>query len=302
MEPVLYIDILFLVNWMMDAVVLILTGQLLRRRIRLWKVSLAAAAGALWACLCAAFAFSGRLMVFLPLGPAACLMVWIAYPFKTVRELFRGVTGLYLSVFVTGGLLHGIFDNTSFGRFWRLWMADSRAGAVSVWLLALALAGSFLMIECLLLYRKQSQSEEWIRDVTLHYRGRELTVAALWDSGNQLHDPFTGKAVHILELEVCGEWLGNDVCRYLECISKGQSWTGEESLSLPAIRLIPCRSVGASHSLLAVLAADSMVCAGGYREDRPLIGLCLTTLSKDKRYRMLLHSQTDKKRRNPDDY
>ena len=41
MEPVLYIDILFLVNWMMDAVVLILTGQLLRRRIRLWKVSLA---------------------------------------------------------------------------------------------------------------------------------------------------------------------------------------------------------------------------------------------------------------------
>ena len=59
MEPVLYIDILFLVNWMMDAAVLILTGQLLKRRIRLWKISLAAAAGALWVCACAAFAFSG---------------------------------------------------------------------------------------------------------------------------------------------------------------------------------------------------------------------------------------------------
>lgn len=301
MEPVLYIDILFLVNWMMDAAVLILTGQLLKRRIRLWKISLAAAAGALWVCACAAFAFSGSLMLFLTLGPAAVFMVRIAYPFRTLQELFRSVTGFYVAVLVTGGFLHGICDNTSFGRFWRLWMADSRAGAVSVWLLALALGGSFLMIECFLLYRKQNQSGEWIQDVTLYYGGRELTVAALWDSGNRLHDPLTGKAVHILELAACEEWLGSDACRYLECLTRGQSWP-EQEYPVSAVRLIPCRSVGASHGLLAVLPVEYMVDAGGGREDRPLIGFCLTALSKDKTYRMLLHSQTDKKRRNPDDY
>lgn len=315
MKPVLYIDILFLVNWMMDTVVLILTGRFLKRRIRLWAVSLAAALGALWVCLCAAFSLSGWWIHGTGLTAVAAVMVQTAYPSRTLREGLRACGCLYLAAVLTGGVIHVICDNTAFGRFWRLWMSGSEAEAVSVWLLAAAMAASFAAIQCGIRYCEASKNRQLIQDVTLYDQGKTLTVAALWDSGNQLYDPFTGKAVHIVELEACEELLGKARCTWVRRLAAGRmhgesraeseaAAAAGEILPEPAlpedvpVRLIPCHSLGNAHGLLPVVTMTALETAAGERMEHPLIGLCLTSLSTDHSYRMLLHSQTDKKRRN----
>ncbi|MCI8565568.1 MAG: sigma-E processing peptidase SpoIIGA [Lachnospiraceae bacterium] len=301
MQSVLYIDVLFCVNWMMDAAVLLLAGRLLKRRFRPLAVSAAAAGGALWVCLCAAFGLSGGLTRLLSLGPAACGMIWIACRPPSARELLRAVLCLYVSAIALGGLIHVVYDGTTFGRFWRLWMAGQEAEAISVWLLTAAMAASLLAAECALRYREASRCREYIQDITLTYKGRQLTVAALWDSGNQLYDPFTGKAVHILELSACEELLGAETCRRLTWLTQAaglpQESGGDAWGDTPAY-LVPCQSLGDAHGLLPVMALESLRGTGGFYEKTPLIGFCTTPLSKEKNYRMLLHSRTDKKRRN----
>lgn len=279
MRPVLYIDVLFLVNWMMDAVILILTGRFLKRRIRLWAVSIAAAAGAIWVCLCAAFSLSGVMIQVMGMIPVAVLMVVLAYPSREVREIFRGYLCFYLAAILTGGLLHIVYDNTVLGRFWQLWMAKTEAGTISVWLLAIAMACSFAVITLGIRYREASRNREQIQEVTLHFEGRQLTVRALWDSGNQLHDPFTGKAVHILERET----------------AKTLFPAGLQGLP---VRVIPCRSLGKAHGLLPVITLDSMTLENGKTMEKPVIGFSSVLLSADRSYQMLLHAQTDEKRRN----
>ena len=299
MEPVLYLDVLFCVNWMMDAVVLLLTGRILKRRIRPGAVAAAAAAGSLWVCLCAALACPGWLVRLAGLGPVAVGMAALCYPVR--RELLRLVICLYVSAAFLGGLMHIVYDNSSLGRFWRLWMAGREAGAVSVWLLALSMAGSLLAAECILRYREGSRNREYIQDVILTYRGRQLTVAALWDSGNRLVSPFTGQAVHILELAACRDFLGEETCRYLENMAQGKiGETGGNGI--PRACLVPCRSVGNAHGLLPVMTLEGLSGAGGFREEAPAVGFCLNPLSKEESYRMLLHSQADRKRRNPNDH
>ncbi len=292
MGTVIYADVLFLVNWMMDAVLLILAGWFLQKRIRLGRISLAAALGALWACLYAAFALRGWAVRLLGSAGTALLMVRLAYRLKSPRDLLQGAFCLGAAAVLMGGLIHIVYDGTAFGRFLRLWMGHREAGAVSVWLLAGAMGGSFLLIACGLRYRELSRSQEWIQDVTLYCGGRQLTVPALWDSGNQLYDPFTGQAVHILELDACKDLIGPACWEAFQETAAGR----EESLPVGA-RLIPCRSMGNPRGLIPVMALDRMVTASGETFEHPLIGFCLTSLSADQNYRMLLHSQTDKKRR-----
>lgn len=299
MRPVLYIDIFFLVNWMMDAVLLLLTGRFLKRRLRLWRISAAAAAGALWACLCAAFSLSGGLARLISLAGMAAFMVQLTYPSREFRERLRACVCFYLAAVLTGGLIHAVYDGTAFGRFWSLWMEGTGRDAISVWLLAVAMAASFFAIELGRRYREASQSRERIQDVTLHYEGRQLTIPALWDSGNQLFDPFSGRVVHIVELTACEELLGADGCVCLRRLAGGAGHSLSEWPDNPiSARLIPCRTLGNAHGLLPVIAITSLECADGLKQEKPLIGLSPVALSADGSYRMLLHSQTDKKRRN----
>ena len=323
MTYVYYIDILFLVNWMMNVSILLLTGKCLRRRIRAKCLCLAAAVGALWACVSAVIEviceahFLVRIIVWgmdwliLPL-----LMVRVAYGEKERRELLRGLIFLYGMAVLLGGVIHAIWENTRLGHFWQVWMAGSEAEAISIWLLALSMAGGLAVIELGRRYRSLSSRRENIQEVTLCYEGRKQTIKAFWDSGNQLRDPCTGKGVHIVETEVLQPLLGEGEYQYLKGYLKSYLEQGatlaESTVSvetedhqpkptpylLPPIRLIPCRSLGSAHTLLPVFSITKIILADGGVLQEPLIGVSPVSLSDDGSFCMLLHAQTDEMRRN----
>ena len=274
MTTVVYADVLFLVNWTADAMILILTGRLLKRRILLWKVSMAAGFGALWGCLCGIF--GSKWIQWSGLLPAALCMLWICYPSKHAGEILRGLLSLFLSAVLLGGLIHVIYENTLLGDFWRTWMRGHDGGAITLWLLAAAMLSAFIAIDMGVRYGHASRSREQLQEVTLYYHGRQKTVTALWDSGNQLLDPYSGKAVHIMESTPARELLGTDI----------------------AYRLVPCRSMGGEHTLIPVTSITRLRLASGVSLEEPLIGLSPISFSSDSSYQMLLHAQTDEMRRN----
>ncbi len=125
----IYIDVLFLVNFMMDTLVLLLVGKLLKRSFLYRNVALGAAAGAALSCV----------LVIIPGVPWVIKiilghtlisggMLWIAFRFREWNCFWKALLVLYSCTFLLGGILQ------SFSPYVKTW-SFFFAAAVAAWFL-----------------------------------------------------------------------------------------------------------------------------------------------------------------------
>ena len=101
----LYIDVLFLENFLMDYILLLITKHVLRSREPVWRICLAALAGALATCVVVAvripytFIKYGLFYLIIP-----GIMLIVGLRIRKGSELARGMITLYIGGFLTGGI------------------------------------------------------------------------------------------------------------------------------------------------------------------------------------------------------
>lgn len=101
---------------------------------------------------------------------------------------------------------------------------------------------------------------------------RQMKLRAYYDSGNQLRDPYTGKAVSILSFEKAGKFLEADK---------------------DSIRLVPYRSLGEQNGLLRVTDVEILEIMLGSRRiaiKNAAIGVAEEGLLEGKDYDLILHA------------
>ena len=111
----------------------------------------------------------------------------------------------------------------------------------------------------------------------MRYGEKEILVDALFDTGNLLRDPITGKYVHIIDKEVSESLLGK-----VEHIS----------LAEYGIRLIPYKTIAKS-GVIPALTITEMLVSNGIEEKSiksPMIGISSETISSNHKYHMILNS------------
>ena len=117
MQYTVYADVLFLVNWVMDYVLLwsvcVVMG-LPRKKMRLGS---AAALGAGWVCVIAIFSLPPMLEGILTWLGISSLMVWIACCPRKFCDLLNRLVVLYLVAFLAGGGLNLLYFHTSAGTY-----------------------------------------------------------------------------------------------------------------------------------------------------------------------------------------
>ena len=101
----LYIDVLFLENFLMDYILLLITKHVLCSREPVWRICLAALAGALATCVVVAvripytFIKYGLFYLIIP-----GIMLIVGLRIRKGPELARGMITLYIGGFLTGGI------------------------------------------------------------------------------------------------------------------------------------------------------------------------------------------------------
>lgn len=217
-----YLDLVVLLNFLVDFLLLIGTNRLCGYRTGWGRPALAAAVGAVYGgvCLLPGFHFLGNTLWRVV---SLALMTWIAYGWSK-SSLRRGMVFTLLSM-ALGGIALGI-------------------GGGDFWSLIAAAAGVFLM--CALGFREKVGSVSYI-PVELAYCGKRMRLTALQDTGNALRDPVTGGSVLVVGAEVAQQLTGltqQQLSRPVEAM---------QSAPLPGLRLIPYRSVGQTAGLLLAL-------------------------------------------------
>lgn len=246
----LYIDVFFLVNFMMDYLLLRLTGKMMKCSATHGRIVAGAAAGALCACAAMVIPWINTFVRFILLHAAgSILMVKIGFKIGWDRTFLRACIMLYISAFLVGGVMEYFHQ---YVRRASLFFALALVGyfvSLGIWELVTYLAGRNA-VRC---------------KVRLIKEDREYMAEALIDTGNRLRDPATGKPVSIISARAW-EMLGAEERCY-----------------------IPYHSVGKPDGVLPAAALDKM-CVYEKTPvwlDRPIVAVCEDITDDD--YEMLVH-------------
>lgn len=281
---VLYVDTLFVLNALIDYLLLLVSARVAGRPLRRLRFLLGAAVGGFYA-----------VAIFLPgfsfLGGGwykllfALLMLLIAYGAEG-GFLRQSVLFFALACALGGGIAAiGMMDGTglSLGRGVVYSVPDLKVVLLSA-------AGCYATLSALLprLGRHRFLSGELV-PVRIVLRSRSVELTGLTDTGNTLTDPLTGESVPVAEGAALADLfpmgLGDlrDPAAALERLSMGE-WRGR-------FCLLPYRAVGVERGLLLAVRTD-----GIFRRDirarGRLVALSPTPVSDGGGYRILMGGES----------
>ncbi len=253
-----YVDIYFIENVMMDALLLILVALLLKEKIRWWRLVTASLAGGAGAVLILVSGIRfGVIYVLSVLFLDAMMVLICIYHPKNRIPFRRPVLGVIY--------LHGMMS--AYGKLMecviRLAGAHSAQTIVTV-----VLTG---IVAILVVYRNVAGSRH-IYNVTLTENGEDIAIRALFDTGNLLCDPVSGKPVSVMEeTDEIRQWMTKYPHKY---------------------RVIPYRSVGNEHGILEGIVVERMMIQkeeGEIVKREAVVALYKGKLSRDGTFQMILN-------------
>ena len=281
---VIYVDTLFLLNALVDYLLLLAAARLAGEPLRRWRFALGAALGGGYA---VAIFLPGLSFLAHPLCrlASAALMLMVSYggSRRLLRQgvLFVALTCAFGGGVVVIGLLGGTGLSLGNGVFYS-------ALDLKVLLLSAAVCYWVLTVVFQRLAKHNRAGGELV-DIKLSLEGRTLNLTALVDTGNTLTDPVTGRPAVVAEGERAGPLFPAD-CRPTPADLR------DPAAALPRLgtgawrsrfRLLPYRSVGVDRGLLLAVRVDGLE-AGGQKKGPVLVALSPTPVSDGGGYQALV--------------
>jgi stage II sporulation protein GA (sporulation sigma-E factor processing peptidase) len=297
--PVIYIDVVWLVNFVMDGVLLLTTGWILHRRIRPWRLAAGACIGACYA-----------LLLFFP--EAAFLTNWMGKAIMTLVmvnvgigrhswiDLIRVCLVFFGVSFVFAGaaiFMHFAFPTVSISKVAtisgnKIAVQTSMESLVLLVCIPLGVASLQYLVRHM---RKASSRAGLIYTVSVKFGDFEVECTGLVDSGNQLRDPIKRRPVNFIDADVVLPMLP---LRLAEAYQKGHDpvlTLGE--IASEDIRskfsLVPYRGAGGVTHLAIAMVPDLVFLKRAGREYKVsapcLFAIHPSKLSVDKSFQVLLH-------------
>lgn len=289
---VVYVDLLFVLNLLIDAFMLTMTGVMRKSSLVWWRIFLAAVVGATYVLfifmpnLSGMFHYTAKVFISL-------IIVWIAYGYRGWQRFGKHVALFYVLNFVAAGGVIGVQQIVQSQSEFLDGFRFTSSGAITV-PLQLSIGFTLLAIspvvwlfrQVVVSRRRIDAISKWVMPVEIGFCNHVIPCLGLLDTGNQLHEPMTGLPVMICDLQLWVEILPKDV---FEVISKQNfqastvDWEHADRM-----RYIPYRGIHNGVQLMAAIRPD-YVSVNGERVERVIIGLRSEALHHDNAYQTIIH-------------
>lgn len=276
---VIYVDILFFTNLLMDTLLLATTALIAGRQVRPWRLLGAAAVGALFGCLLFFAELSAPLLFLLKIAIPA-LLILLAFPFERVASYGRTALIFLSANLLFGGGMYAFYAFTNAGSHMRtangIYYMD-----LPLWLLLLLSFGFYALTRGFFHLLDRRKEKSYLHTLTVD--GTELL--ALLDTGNSLYDP-----ISLLPVVLC-EWdalpLPEELLRAV--LHQDAAVLPDLLSRFPHLhlRLLPYTDATGARTLLYAFKPKELKIDG--QERTALIALTLQNLSPDRRFQALLH-------------
>ncbi|MCQ5363831.1 sigma-E processing peptidase SpoIIGA [Anoxybacillus salavatliensis] len=285
----IYADVVWLLNFCFDAMLLWLAAIMLKRRVRLWRLMLSALFGSLLVLLVFT-PFAYMTSHFVTKLVISFVIVWICFGFHRFRFFIENVLAFYFATFMLGGgmvafhfLLQSEMTPYSSG-----WLTHSTSIS---WLFVIIMFPILWLLSKVQMgtIREKKLRFEHVISVRVTCFGQTVSLQGLVDSGNQLRDPLTNTPVMIVELQSFAHIFPPAV---LQMIQKRTYTDDIPSEWVSRIRFVPYRAVGVEQQLLVAIKPDEVQWSDGKQwtsVKKVLIGFYPSSLSADGEYNCIVH-------------
>ena len=267
---VIYLDVLFGMNMLMDFIVLYITNRICRFTAACYRIVIAAAFGALWG------TFSVIIPSDLKIITNICtyllvswIMIRICYGKKKCKDILKGVLTLYVITFMLGGILHFLYYYTCAGYVVKQIIVNDSGLFIFIIISIILLVLLYAQLVRIKTFADKKCS------VCCVINDRKINMTGIIDTGNVLVDPFSHKPV-------CIAYIGHfkDILDEINDLTKVK------------YDYIPFNSVGCSKGLLEVIVVDNICISAGRKKkniNNAMVGLSHNILSKDDEYDFIVN-------------
>ena len=268
---VIYIDVLFLINFTMNCLVLLLVKKVLKQTTTWVRLLAASIAGAAWACFVSVFRINNQIIEFILSNIIiGLLMIVIAFKTKDIHSAIRNLIGLYLSTFLLGGIFGSIYYHTNLGYYLNKIIRGEyeRESDIGIFLL-IGIAAFFVAMKIIYITDQKRKSQQNLFQVQIELNGNLVKTTGLLDTGNSLYEPISKKPVNIIEYDLIKVYLADDK---------------------PNLRVIPFKSIGKEQGIIYGITVNQLIIdKEALAVDNAILGFYDKKFSKKNGYHMILH-------------
>ena len=298
-----YPDIIFILNLIIDFILLFLLKKVNRKRCKVIRLLAGAAVGSLFAVMVSIFPMMNSIIRVLIMNVfAAILMIIVSFGRMKIPELIKQVIVLYLITLFAGGLLNSLYYYTNI-RERLIKIGNSLIFSnLSSWYVLVMIVCLIPLTYAILWFLRWYQSEKReTYDVELIFKEHSVHTKGLMDTGNCLYDPVFRKPVMVMEDIVIQELLPCEVYEEIEaakhCLdrdSSNQEMIPRDNDNLVRLRFIPYQSIGKQKGMMLGLMLDKVLIHTGREticNEKVTAAICDNHLSTKDDYHVILHKE-----------
>ena len=288
----IYIDVVFLENLVMNSIILVASGIILKKKMKWIRIILASSLGAIYTIIgyISVLEIYSNLILKVILS---ILIIYIAFNPQTVKQLWKDVLIFYLTSFVFGGVAFALIYVVKPQDI--LMKNGLFLGTYPLKTVLLAAIVAFIiLIAAFAIVKTKFSKKDMFCEVEVELNNKKIKTRAMIDTGNLLKEPITNTPVIVLEHTLLYECVPKEILDNLESILGGELVKIPEEIRneyISKLKLIPFASLGKQNGMLVGIKADSLKIIQDDQEKENknvIIGIYNKSLTKRGEYRALI--------------
>ena len=295
----IYIDVVFIENIIMNYIIILATGLIVKCKIRHLRFLLASTIGAIYtviAYISKLEIYSNIIIKFL----LSIIIVYVAYNPQNIKRMWKDVLFFYLTSFLFGGVAFALIyvlkpQDVLMKNGLFLGTYPLKTIGIS------AIIAYIIIINCFKLIKNKILKKNTYCNLEIHLNKKTVKALALIDTGNLLREPISNTPVVIVEHSLLYNVLPKEILNNLDEIIGGNFENIPENIQniyRSKLKLIPFSSLGKEHGMLLGIKPEYIDIIKDDEDeqeikhvDNIIIGIYNKSLTKRGEYRALIGSE-----------
>lgn len=287
-----YIDILFLENFILNFIILYATGLISKNKIKILKISLGSILGAIYVIITYLIKNKMYLNILFKLI-LSIVIVYISFTPKSLKEMLKMIILFYLTSFVFGGAALGVIYMINSGK-----ITIQNGVIIGSYTLRTIFIGAIIaFIVTILAFRfvkTKLSKKDLFCNIIIKINEKQIKTKAMIDTGNLLKEPITNIPVVVVEHTLLNEIIPKEILENIDNILAGNFKAIPEEIQneyMLKLKVIPFTSLGKQNGMLLGIKAEDLKVEGDNEVkdvDKVIIGMYNKKLSKKNEYSALL--------------
>lgn len=189
---VIYIDLVFLINFILDFLLLLTVNITLKRYSRIYKLILGALFGSI--SLLSLFISLNSITLSIIKLLMGLIMSLISFGYKNIKYTFYNVLYLYMTSIILGGFLYYLKNTFSYKNNGLVFIYEG----LSINYLVLLLIAPFSLFIFIKSIKVLKEIKNYYYKVNIIFDDDSLVLTGFLDTGNKLRDPITNKPIILI--------------------------------------------------------------------------------------------------------